>query len=1101
MADGQVTFQISVDAKDAKKSIDNIVKEFENAGVKVDKVADGMSADMTKSFSHAFDIERVKNFAINAAKAVANFAKEAVQAASDLAEVQNVVDVTFGQDAGIIDEWSKNAGKQFGLTETQAKRFTSTLGAMMKSAGLAGSEITKMSTDMAGLAADMASFYNLDFDTAFQKIRSGISGEVEPLKQLGINLSAANLEAFRLSKGLDKSYSSMSQGEQVVLRYQYLMQATADAQGDFERTSDGFANATRMLETNIAQLKTNVGTALLPIVNDVIGFVNDVFSALQVDLPKETVLDKIAAIDLKTADKIAEIQKTADEAQALVDVMDKISGKKLSADSLVTFVDSFKGALDDLSWPLTLAKSSDYAGTISAIADSLELKTGTKASDWSNLLNGVAGALADVKIEKNAAADAIKETKDAVENPDISTENLEAELKDVGDTITTAPAPPAQTGVAAVIEKVQEDADKDISTATLEGNIGKVSTAVAKAMPTDIPVIKVLDELEAGIRDAAVSFDMNAESFGSYMEAVAGWVGQLSSEDAKKWQTLVDALGTEGTEAMLENLAKANEAANNATAIINALNGYTGDPQGLKDAVASLADFAGVSADNSTAMSVWLDVCQKLVDTIPGLGEIIDTQTGEIKGGTNAINEYIDAWQEMQTLSILKAANEEKAAVVESNKKEVDELYKAVVLAAAELDRLKEKYEELGGDEMYNKISPNARFNLLPDSARELINAHSAVVAAEVALTSATEKYTKAAEEQAEAEAKVAEEQARVSDKYDETAQTLKMLTTEQENAASTAVNAMAPAIEQMISMWESARSSIASTVEGMFDGFDFKMPDLSKDAPTAESMTKSLKAQIDYMTEYTEMLEKLKQSGQLSPEFLSSLSSGSEEDYAYLKALSKASEEELTALNNSYAEAKTQREEFINSLTETTLEGDDTWNQLNETVSTGMDTLTTTLKESDAPAMAESTMQAILTAVQSRSAEIGAAIDEVIANWQKLEGLGFSGVSATKGAGKSNSTPGATGIDYVPFNGFLARLHEGETVLTREQSRAWRGMFNSSGQNASGLDYGALGGVIRDNAPKAGGDVYLDGRTVGRVVSARQGDNFRTLERSGWQG
>ena len=404
MADGQVTFQISVDAKDSKKSIDNIVKEFENAGVKVDKVADGMSSDISKSFGHAFDVERVKNFAINAAKAVANFAKEAVQAASDLAEVQNVVDVTFGQDASVIDEWSKNAGKQFGLTETQAKRFTSTLGAMMKSAGLAGSEITKMSTDMAGLAADMASFYNLDFDTAFQKIRSGISGEVEPLKALGINLSAANLEAFRLSQGIEKSYNSMSQGEQVVLRYQYLMQATADAQGDFERTSDGFANATRMLETNIEQLKTNVGTALLPIVNDVVGFVNDVFAALQVDLPEETVLDKIAAINLKTEDKIAEIKKTANEARALVSVMDKISGKNLSADSLVTFVDSFKGALDDLSWPLSLAKSSDYAGTISALADSLELKTGTKASDWSNLLNGVAGALADVKIEKNAAA-------------------------------------------------------------------------------------------------------------------------------------------------------------------------------------------------------------------------------------------------------------------------------------------------------------------------------------------------------------------------------------------------------------------------------------------------------------------------------------------------------------------------------------------------------------------------------------------------------------------------------------------------------------------------------------------------------------------------
>jgi hypothetical protein len=113
---------------------------------------------------------------------------------------------------------------------------------MMKSSGMAGNEIVKMSTDLAGLAADMASFYNLDFETAFEKIRSGISGETEPLKQLGINMSVANLEAFALEKGITKAFNSMSQQEQIMLRYQYLMKATADAQGDSARTSDGFSS-------------------------------------------------------------------------------------------------------------------------------------------------------------------------------------------------------------------------------------------------------------------------------------------------------------------------------------------------------------------------------------------------------------------------------------------------------------------------------------------------------------------------------------------------------------------------------------------------------------------------------------------------------------------------------------------------------------------------------------------------------------------------------------------------------------------------------------------------------------------------------------------
>ena len=187
--------------------------------------------------------------AVKVGKALLDIGKDAIAAASDLQEVQNVVDATFGSNANKIDTWAKNAGTQFGLTETQAKKFSSTMGAMLKSSGVAGDKIVDVSTDLAGLAADMASFYNLDFDTAFQKIRSGISGETEPLKQLGINMSVANLEAYALTQGITKAFDKMSQSEQTALRYQYIMQATADAQGDFARTSDSFANSQRRMAT------------------------------------------------------------------------------------------------------------------------------------------------------------------------------------------------------------------------------------------------------------------------------------------------------------------------------------------------------------------------------------------------------------------------------------------------------------------------------------------------------------------------------------------------------------------------------------------------------------------------------------------------------------------------------------------------------------------------------------------------------------------------------------------------------------------------------------------------------------------------------------
>lgn len=106
---------------------------------------------------------------------------ESIGLASDLKETQNVVDVTFEDSASTINKWAQEALNAYGITETKAKQYSSTLGAMMKSMGIADDQVLQMSMDMAGLAADMASFYNLDHDTAFEKIRSGISGETEPL--------------------------------------------------------------------------------------------------------------------------------------------------------------------------------------------------------------------------------------------------------------------------------------------------------------------------------------------------------------------------------------------------------------------------------------------------------------------------------------------------------------------------------------------------------------------------------------------------------------------------------------------------------------------------------------------------------------------------------------------------------------------------------------------------------------------------------------------------------------------------------------------------------------------------------------------------------
>ena len=205
---------------------------------------------------------------------ISGFAAESVKLASDLNEVQNVVDVTFGKSSTQINAWSKTALSAYGLSELQAKQFAGTMGAMLKSSGLTGEGMVKMSQNLAGLSGDLASFYNLDQETAFEKIRSGISGETEPLKQLGINMSVANMEAFAMSQGIKTSYSKMDQASQSVLRYNYLLSVSKDAQGDFNRTQGGFANQQRLFTTNMQQLGSTVAQQVLPYLTQFLQYAN-----------------------------------------------------------------------------------------------------------------------------------------------------------------------------------------------------------------------------------------------------------------------------------------------------------------------------------------------------------------------------------------------------------------------------------------------------------------------------------------------------------------------------------------------------------------------------------------------------------------------------------------------------------------------------------------------------------------------------------------------------------------------------------------------------------------------------------------------------------
>lgn len=213
--------------------------------------------------------------------AVVSFAKSCLELGSDLSEVQNVVDVTFGSMSANVNDWAKNAMTNFGLSEKCAKDYVGTLGSMAKSFGFSTEEAYKQSTALAGLAADVASFYNLSTDDAYSKIKGVYTGETEALKSLGVVMTQTALDEYALANGFGKTTAKMSEAEKVELRLAYVTESLSGAAGDFARTSDGWANQTKVLSLRFDALKASLGQGLINILTPALRLLNELMEKLQ----------------------------------------------------------------------------------------------------------------------------------------------------------------------------------------------------------------------------------------------------------------------------------------------------------------------------------------------------------------------------------------------------------------------------------------------------------------------------------------------------------------------------------------------------------------------------------------------------------------------------------------------------------------------------------------------------------------------------------------------------------------------------------------------------------------------------------------------------
>lgn len=220
--------------------------------------------------------------------------KRAIDISSDLTEVQNVVDVTFGNMKQKVEDLAATSIQDFGMSELTVKQIASRFQAMGVAMGFSQTQMSDMSVELTKLAADMASFYNVEQNEVAKSLESVFTGQTVPLRKYGLDLTQATVKEWAMKQGLDANMASMTQAQKTMLRYQYVLANTTAAQGDFARTADTWHNSLVRLSQSFKQIGGIVGGALI---NSFKPFISALNSVMQSVLKfTETVVNALGVI-------------------------------------------------------------------------------------------------------------------------------------------------------------------------------------------------------------------------------------------------------------------------------------------------------------------------------------------------------------------------------------------------------------------------------------------------------------------------------------------------------------------------------------------------------------------------------------------------------------------------------------------------------------------------------------------------------------------------------------------------------------------------------------------------------------------------------------
>lgn len=668
-----------------------------------------------------------------------------VNFSSDMQEAVNKVEVAFGNAADSVKSWSSTTLNSIGLAQGTALDMAALFGDMATSMGYSQDAAAQMSMALVNLAADLASFKNIGIDQASTALKSIFTGETESLKELGVVMTQANLEAYALAEGYTTAYTAMDQAQQVAVRYQYVLANTQNAQGDFARTSDSTANQLRIFRESLKEAAAAAGDELLPVITPIIGKLNELiqtFGDLDEGTQKAVVQTGLFLAALGPMLKVTGGITTAVEAgitvyQTLRTVMAANTAATTAATAaqtglnaamaanpvglLVTAIGTLLAVLGSfaVSAALTAESTDTLASSINEARQAYEDTRAELQESQASTLSMV-DALARLaeeehktSAEKAAMLELVEQLNEAVPSLSLAYDAQTDSLNLTAEAIRSlAEAEYARQEQEAAVERLSEAYQEQISIAN-ELEAAEESLQEAKERYAEFDGVETRNSREetsfTAAQGALIAAQGQYDRLTTAQEQNAAEIARLEQEYGK-----YNATAAQTAQALEDTGTAADTAADR----LAALTGVLDQTQGAYELLAEAQE-----QQNETGY-LELDTVVKLLEEYPQLsGYLVEASNGYLLAD-GALQDYISTQRAEYALA-LNEAQSAADAIVTAEADKINAINATTLATKDQLTALAELYQSMGAnaDNLAEGVSYYAKANEYREAAQALADA------------------------------------------------------------------------------------------------------------------------------------------------------------------------------------------------------------------------------------------------------------------------------------------------------------------------------------------------------------------------------------------